>query len=181
MGIKGSGKSTGSNYLISNYQYQEVAFADPLKKACQALFLFSDEQLYGTQEQKEAADPRWFNCSPRTIMQFIGTDLLRNNLGKIMPGLGNDVFIHHFKLWCEQESKLHPNIHIVVSDVRFRNEFECIKKMGGTIIKINRNNVTNDTHASEIEQNEIPYDYIINNTGTITDYYDAIDKILNKI
>src|SRR5687767_10209152 len=71
MGVKGSGKSTGSDYLISNYQYKEVAFADPLKKACQALFLFTDEQLYGTQEEKERADPRWFNCSPRTVMQFI--------------------------------------------------------------------------------------------------------------
>src|SRR5688572_22805430 len=138
MGVKGSGKSTGSDYLIANYKYKEVAFADPLKKACQELFLFSDEQLYGTQKQKETADPRWFNCSPRTAMQFVGTDLLRNNLDKIMPGLGNDIFTYNFKLRYNEGRKLDPDHKIVVSDVRFHNEAECIKSLGGVIIKIAR-------------------------------------------
>uniref|UniRef100_A0A6C0C5R7 Deoxynucleotide monophosphate kinase n=1 Tax=viral metagenome TaxID=1070528 RepID=A0A6C0C5R7_9ZZZZ len=179
MGVKGSGKSTGSEYLISKYQYKEVAFADPLKKACQALFLFGDEQLFGTQEQKETGDPRWFNCSPRTAMQFVGTDLLRNNLDQIMPGLGNDIFTYNFKLRYEGESKLHPDHRIVISDVRFSNEAECIKSMGGIIIKIDRDLEVNDSHPSETDQKEIPYDYIIYNTGTIADYCHEIDRILS--
>jgi len=181
MGLKGSGKSTGSNYLIDKYQYTEVAFADPLKKACQELFLFTDDQLYGTQEQKEADDPRWFNCSPRTVMQFVGTELLRNNLDKIMPGLGNDMFTHHFKLWYDAKYRSDPNCRVVISDVRFLNEAECIKNMGGTIIKIIKDDLaSNDVHSSETGQNNIPYDHIIHNTGTLDDYYRVLDNILSN-
>lgn len=179
LGPKQCGKTTFAEYLVSKYQYTETYFSDSLKKACQALFLFSDDQLYGTQEQKETPDPRWFGCSPRTAMQFVGTDLLRNNLDKIMPGLGNDVFTHHFKLWYEEQSALYPDRCIVISDVRFLNEASCIKQLGGIIIKIDREGLTsNDTHQSETEHNDIEYDYVVYNTGSLEDYHRAIDAVL---
>ena len=53
MGCKGAGKDTCGNYLVDTYDFIQKAFADPLKKACGELFLFTPEQLYGTQEQKK--------------------------------------------------------------------------------------------------------------------------------
>jgi hypothetical protein len=184
MGPKGSGKSTGSNYLVEKYGYQEYSFADPLKKICKILFMFDDEQLYGSQAQKESPDSKWFNCSARTAMQFIGTDLLRDQLDKIMPGLGKDVFTYHFMLWYKQQISINPNLLIVISDVRFQNEVDCIKYLGGTIIKINRNyegSTNNDSHQSETEQQEIiSYDYVINNNTTIEIFNESINKIIGN-
>ena len=76
MGIKGSGKDTCADLLIQNYGFMKKSFADPLKHACKELFLFTNEQVFGTQLQKETPDPRWFGCSPRVALQYVGTDLL---------------------------------------------------------------------------------------------------------
>lgn len=48
---------------------------------------------------------------------------------------------------------------VVITDVRFRNEALAIKKAGGVLLKIVGTGIstTNDTHASEREQNSIPY------------------------
>jgi hypothetical protein len=140
MGAMGSGKTTAANFMINEYGYVEKAFADPLKRACKELFLFTDDQLYGTQAQKEEADNRWFGCSARTAMQFVGTDLFRNQLNAIMPGIKNNIWVHHFKLWYQNHIKILDNPPVVISDIRFQNEADIIKKMGGIIIRIDRPN-----------------------------------------
>ncbi|AGF85184.1 monophosphate kinase [Moumouvirus goulette] len=197
MGNAGSGKTTFADFIVKKYGFIEKSFADPLKKACKELFLFEDHQVYGTQEQKETPDPRWFNCTPRTVLQFVGTELFRDNLERIMPGLGKDIFIYHFKLWYQQELQKNPDIRVVVSDIRFQNEADFIKSLGGTVIKISKepsktnllkkvlsNFIVNqtDTHASEKELKNINnYDILIENTGTIDDYYKKITEVTYNI
>uniref|UniRef100_A0A6G6ABQ5 Deoxynucleotide monophosphate kinase n=1 Tax=Borely moumouvirus TaxID=2712067 RepID=A0A6G6ABQ5_9VIRU len=197
MGNAGSGKTTFAEYIVKNHGFIEKSFADPLKKACQKLFLFEDHQIYGTQEQKETPDSRWFNCTPRTALQFVGTELFRDNLDRIMPGLGKDIFIHHFKIWYERELQRNPDVRVVVSDVRFQNEADFIKSLGGTVIKISREPIKKnlfekvssdfvvnqrDTHASEKElQNIKNYDIYVENTGTIDNYYGEITEIIHNI
>jgi hypothetical protein len=158
MGSKGSGKDTVADHLVSKYaNWTKRSMAEPLKRACQELFLFTDEQLYGTQAQKEQSDSKWFGCSPRKCLQYVGTDLLRDQMGKIMPGLNQDIFIHHFKLWHEQ----HLSYHVVVPDIRFENEVEMIHQLGGVVIKINRPSLTKtDNHASEVAMESVEaYDW----------------------
>ena len=184
MAGKGSGKSTAANYMINNYNFVEKSMAEPLKKACKELFLFTDDQLFGTQEQKETPDPRWFGCSPRKALQYVGTDLIRNNLDNIMPGLDKNIFIHHFKLWYEQEMRKNPNICVVISDIRYQNEADFIHELGGILIKIIRHfEKTVDMHSSEIELQSITtYDHLIENIGTLPEYYSKLDNILvNKL
>jgi hypothetical protein len=177
MGIKGSGKTTGAMYLLKTYGFVEKSFAEPLKKACKELFLLDDIQVFGTQEQKEIPDPRWFNCTPRKMMQYVGTELLRDQLEIIMPELGKDVFTHCFKLWYEAEMKKNHNLCVVISDVRFQNEADFIQSLGGIVIKINRPSLqTNDIHQSEIElQNITTHNFLIENTGTIENFYSELD------
>ena len=183
MGVKGSGKSTGAEFLVNNYGFVEKSFADCLKKACKELFLLSDDQVFGTQEQKETPDPRWFGCTPRKMLQFVGTDLLRNNLDKIMPGLGVNIFTHHFKIWYETELVLNPNLCVVVPDVRFQNEIDFIQSLEGIVIKINRPSaVTWDMHPSELELQSISnYNFLLNNNGSIGEFCDGLSKILKDI
>ena len=180
MGIKGSGKTTGATFLITNYNFIEKSFAECLKKACKELFLLTDEQVFGSQEQKETPDPRWFGCTPRKMLQFVGTDLLRDNLEKIMPCLGKNIFTHHFKLWYERELQKNPNICIVIPDVRFKNEIDFIQSLNGIVIKIDRPSVeTGDTHQSEIElKNIMSHDYLIKNNGTLDKFYNDLEICL---
>ena len=182
MGIKKSGKDTCADYLVTKYGFIKKSFADALKRACAEFFLFTDEQLYGTQEQKETPDPRWFGYTPRLAMQYVGTDLLRDNLDKIMPGLGKRVFTHRFDLWYKDEMKKNPNLSIVIADVRFQNEVDFIQSLGGYVIKINRPNVlTNDVHPSEMELQSITsYNDVIENTGTLDELYDKLISIIQK-
>lgn len=181
MGGKGSGKTTGAAYLVNNYNYCKKSFAGCLKKACQCLFMLTREQLYGEQEDKENSDPRWFNCSARKIVKFIGTDLLRDNMHRLIPELGKDIFVHRFTLWYEEKIKNDPEINVVVDDVRFENENECIKKFGGIIIKIERSSSDGqDMHPSETELNNLPYDFLIENNGTKEELHMTLNHCLSK-
>ena len=181
MGLKKSGKTLAANYLVSNYNFVERAFADCLKKAIQEIFLLTDDQVFGTQEQKEECDSRWFNCSPRQILQFVGTDLLRNNLNLIMPEIGKNVFVHHMRIWCQDQFK-DSKFRLVIPDVRFQNEVDFIHELGGIVIKINRFDSSLDTHASENELLNIEnFDYQINNNTTIEEFVIAINECLKTI
>lgn len=177
IGTKGSGKSTASTYLTSKYGFIENSFAAPLKKACQCLFLLTNEQVNGTLSQKETPDTRWFGCSPRQLLQFVGTDLLRNNLHKLMPELGSDIFIHHFRLWFQEQVAFNPNVKIVISDVRFQNELDFIHELGGTVVKIERGNEIVDTHVSESGICGLDgYDLLLDNNGDYDDLYKKLDS-----
>lgn len=171
LGKKESGKTTASKFLINELNFTEKSFAEPLKKACQDLFLLEEDQINGN--KKEEIDKRW-GCTPRKILQFIGTDLLRNNINKIMPNIGENIFIDIFKVWYEQNKEK----NIVIPDVRFKNEIDFIHSIGGIIIKLDRNNNENDEHESE-NINNLNYDYIINNNKTIENLNKNIIDIYN--
>lgn len=140
----GSGKSTCANILVEKHGFTELAFADPLKRACRELFGFTDEQLYGTQEQKQTPDPNWFGVTPRSVLQYVGTELLRNQMDRIIPELKQNIFVHAMKNKLESREG-----NIVISDVRFQNEVDMIRSLGGYIVLIDRPGLAKQTHASE--------------------------------
>lgn len=58
-GKAGSGKSTAAKVLVEQHGFVEVGLADPLKRICQEVFDFSDEQLWGPSEMRNAPDSRY--------------------------------------------------------------------------------------------------------------------------
>lgn len=80
-GPAGSGKTTVANHLIEKYGAKRYGFAMPLKEMVKAALGFTDEQVYGTQEQKETVDPR-YGHSPRWFLQRIGTEGCRKTFGE---------------------------------------------------------------------------------------------------
>lgn len=178
-GCKGAGKDTCADYLVNFYGFVKVSFANPLKTALKEFFLLRDDQLYGTLQQKEEPDPRWYGASPRTIMQYVGTDLFRDQMERIMPGIGKNIHIHRFKLWYEAQIKLNPNLRVVISDLRFVNEGDYIRHLGGTVIEVNRFQIIpTDLHPSETEFKLITEKIIINNNGTKSDLYAKLDTVV---
>lgn len=113
-GPAGSGKSTVATHLVEKYGAVRYGFATPLKEMVKRALDFTDEQVYGTQEQKEAVDPR-YGHSPRWFLQRIGTEGCRATFGE--------------DFWTKQAIdtiyRQNPRL-AVIEDMRFINESEAV-------------------------------------------------------
>ena len=180
LGNKQSGKDTSGEYIINNYGYRRYAFGDPVKEICRILFCLSDEQLTNG-DKKEQIDLRW-GLSPRQMFQRLGTEFGQFGIFKLFPELKDkikyrELWIKLFKEWTNKH-----NDNIVITDVRFKHEIECIQKIGGIIIRINRDIGIEDSHISENELYNISdelVDFTIDNSYSKEDLYSQIDTIIN--
>ena len=109
--------------------------------------------------------PQRFFSTPRQLLQYVGTDLIRNCVDNMF---WCKAFIHDCK----------PYEAIVVPDVRFANERATIKEMGGKLVLIKRGTETiTDSHMSENSLgNDDDYDIVFNNTSDISNLHDDLDK-----
>lgn len=173
MGKKYSGKDTASDIIVSNYNFKKISFAEPLKKICMELFNFSQEQM---ETKKETIDERW-NTTPRTVLQYIGTEVFRKDINKIIPHIENNFWVKSLEY-----NYIGKYDNLVISDVRFQNEVDMIHKYGGIVIKLTRDNNNIDNHESESNIDYIiNYDYVVNNNSTLNDLTNSIMDILKNI
>ena len=160
-GKKQSGKSTIAKYLVADKGFTEVSWAEPLKTHIgKGLFGFTEAQVNGTDQDKEALDPRW-GYSPRYVLQVVGTELFRKNLDQ-------DFWV---KVGAVRIKDLLSQGHnVVVTDCRFPNEMDMIRKLGGVTVRVSRiGQVCTDTHASETSLDGYEFDeYIQAVSGDLT-------------
>lgn len=166
VGKKQVGKDTVAQYLVNYYDFIQHAYAAPLKKACQVLFLLESEQLH-VNRLKEQTDPRW-GKTPREMMQLVGTDLFRQHVDQ-------DFWVKHMEHWLNEHTDKNKNI--VISDVRFQNEADLIRKKGGVLWLIERDTVFHDNHQSETQHIHHIDTTIVNNTS-LDDLYTQINIAL---
>jgi hypothetical protein len=176
-----SGKDTASDYLVKKFGYTKRGFAYPLKESVQKMFMFNNEQLYT--EKKEIIDPNW-GVKPRKVLQFIGTDIVRNLFCKsLLPDIENNFWIKSGDIWYNNNKEVH-NGKVVWCDVRFQNEVDYIQSKNGIVIKIERTLECDEDslHESELDIDKITnYNYKIENNDTINKFYHDIDILINKI
>ena len=253
LGRKRVGKDTVADHLVQEYGYQKISMADPLKDVLRVLFLFGDEQLYG--DLKEVIDERW-GISPRQALQFVGTNIFRDCLGGLIPGIGNDFWVRRceyglqggiqyqdygsvlknilqilflFRIdqldgelfdqvdkrwnvkpcdvlgfmdgllnekleelidgywkkrngmpcWCDVPERQLDRGAIVVADVRFNNEADMVHRLGGIVVKVDRDIPKEDTHISESGIDAMTcYDILIQNNGSLEDLYEVVGEIV---
>lgn len=141
VGKAGHGKDAIGDILENSHGFKKEAFAKPVKDAARVLWLFTDDQLYG--KTKEVVDERW-GISPRMAMQFLGTEVGREDFQRLMPQLGNGFWLEHFRRRHQEQIQKHkedPADHtsnVVVCDVRFPNEAAVIRQLGGIVAKVTR-------------------------------------------
>lgn len=105
----------------------------------------------------------------RQLLQKFGTEVGRS----ISPNLWVDALMNDY---IEAKSGGYEEDWIV-TDVRFENEAEAIRKNSGILIRLNRNTGSNDQHSSETAlDNYKNFDLVIDNNGTIDE---LIDKVYN--
>lgn len=164
-GQKYNGKDTIANYLRDSHGYTQVAFADALKDICGVLFDFNYDQLYGC--SKEVPDSHWFGITPRTILQYVGTEIFRT-------------YDEAFWIKCVENKINRKKGLYVISDVRFQNELDMIKQHRGCVIRVVRPNiVTSDLHSSETNILSFSVKYEIINNGTVEELYRSVDAVLD--
>jgi dephospho-CoA kinase len=179
-GRKGVGKDTLADYLVSNYGFIKLSMADPLKKAVMEMFSLTYDQVYGDYIAKETPDSRWFNASPRQILQYIGTDLFRNQLNEIMPGINKNVHVIAMKNKIASIREKNPSANIVIADIRFDNEIE----ISNIIIKLTRNIETDNNtqmHESEAGICDSLCSVVWNNNSNKQMLYECFDAYYSSI
>lgn len=110
------------------------------------------------------ADVKFKNLmSVREFLQKLGTEGLRNNL--------------HENVWVNALfSEFDPaSSKWLITDVRFQNEADAIKKLGGIVVRIDRGMDTG-THPSETSLDDYKFDYTITNKGSLNDLVKEVAK-----
>ena len=182
-GAQGAGKDTVGGILESKHGFVKLAFASAIKDILSALFSWPRDMLEGltkeSREWRETPNKYWSDklaipdFSPRRAMQIVGTDLFRNQLNK-------DIWINIIenKIMMLRESNI--NINIVITDCRFANEFDMIRKFSDArIIKIVKDTHVEmaPAHSSENDWTNVEAE-ILQNNGSIEDLELAIEKII---
>jgi hypothetical protein len=176
-GRKFNGKDTLAEYLKKKYGYQQMMFAKPIKDLCRLIFGFNEEQLYGS--TKETLDERW-GVTPRDMFQYIGTEMFRKMMANKIPGIGEGFWIKCLMEQVKSILRENPDARIVISDVRFPNEIDVIRQLGGLLIRVKRPSVNNstDVHESEIYIEQLEVDFELLNDSTIDSLYNKFDGLL---
>lgn len=171
LGKKRNGKDTSADHIVNKYGFEKISFAAPLKEIIKILFDFDDDIL--NSDLKDEFDEKW-NTSPRALMQYIGTDIMRIKLGEFINKSTNDIWVDI----CMNKI-LKSGKNYVISDVRYQNEVDAIHKNNGIVIKVFRNIDNDDLHISETSIDNITnYDYIIDNNADYNKLYDNLDNIM---
>lgn len=154
LGRAGHGKTTAARWLREERGYEIVSLADPLKRVAATVMGFSHAQLYGTQAEKEAIDPR-YGMSARTFLQRLGTEGMRAEYGL-------DVHVRAMLRRCA------PGGLYVVDDVRFVDEVAAINAAGGAVIRIVCTDAPSAnvlSHSSETGCDAVPESWLL---GAVT-------------
>lgn len=138
---------------INANSWVEVSFADPLKKVVAVLFDYDYPILLGrdvtSREQREKICTRNYSqcgaLSGRVALELFGTEIARNNLGQ-------DIWIDIARRTCCE--LLNNNVNVVISDIRFENEFNMVNDLGGHIIVVYR--APNDLILTDADKLEHP-------------------------
>ncbi len=164
-GFKRTGKDTAAGYLHSHHGLMPFAFADNVKKTAMAMFGLTGMQVYGTHGyDREQVLPEW-GISVREILQKVGTECGRDIFGM-------DIWIKRLQV----DINAIPGIPYLVSDVRFDNEAKWILDSGGIVIDIQREGCNPDGHRSESGITE--FNYQVYNDGTLEEFYDLLDQLM---
>lgn len=174
-GLAGSGKDTAYEILkqeleLCGYNTKKLSFAQKLKDVCCLLFGWDLNRLYNDADYKEGTTLddgsidmacELLNKSRRVVMQEIGTDAMRDNFHK-------DIWIITMKL-AINNGEFSGCDYGFITDMRFLNEIDFVKSMGGKCVRVNRvgenTTLTSETdHASEHEWQEFSeWDHIVEN------------------
>jgi hypothetical protein len=195
-GHAGVGKDAVANFMGG----KRFSFAEPLKRFVQEVFAFSDDQVWGASQHRNAPDKRYTRAdgqplTPRYALQTLGTEWGRDCYPDVWAELG----VRRAREWLERGP---TDAHIarpcprppdqavctcpagaVLTDCRFINEARAIRQAGGEVWRVVRPGhvLPPDvaSHPSETEQDTPAMvelvDRIIMNDGSLDELQVAVE------
>ena len=201
VGFIGSGKDTVADYLVNFHRFKRESFANSLKDAVSVIFGWDRELLEGRTKEsrnwRETRDEWWSkrlkqDITPRWVLQYWGTEVVRK-------GFNDDMWVASL-----EHRLLNTKNDIVITDCRFPNEIKAIRAAGGKVVRIKRGPepewfeaaksmnkgparnmnwaLSKHTieelgiHASETAWVGQKFDAVLDNSGTIDDLYQQIER-----
>lgn len=170
----GSGKTTLSKYIQSSvilsgceYLYERKSFAENVRQVTSILTGINIENLRSDTD-KNRFIPK-YQKSLGEILQNVGTGMRQT----VHP----DVWVNSlFSTFDKRVNSQSTPSYWIIDDVRFENEAQKIKEMGGILIRLNgdpanarQNSNRNLTHISETAlDNYTGFDFIFDTNITLT-------------
>lgn len=211
IGVSGyakSGKDTVAQIICSQHgEWKIKKFAHKLKEIASLLTGFPVE-FFEDQSLKDIKMNGW-EMTSREFMQKLGTEAIRNNLHEdawvnaLMSEYAMDISfkakcvdcrhswgrevdnMYRFSTCpkCASISLTHDvGTKWVITDCRFSNEANAIKRVGGVLVRINRpNNRPTNNHPSEVSLDDYEFDYILNNNTDIEGLERKVSYMLRKL
>jgi hypothetical protein len=166
-----SGKSTVAGYLDSR-GYQCLKFAQPIKDMICMLLMHDGYKIEQArkmvEEGKNTPIPFAFaGKTPRELQQTLGTEWGRNTVNK--------------ELWVGLmvNKILSSKVPVVVDDMRFPDEYDCLKGLGALMVRVDRPGATKPNgHSSEGALDAHDFDVVLENMGTLSDLRDSVYKMV---
>ena len=176
IGIAGwarSGKDTIADYLVEKKGYKKVSFSTPMKEAMYRLNpRITVNEVVNTPLRVGVDVYDWEGLKERSpdvrgLLQRFGTEV------------GREMFDENF--WVDYALNSIPDGEkAVIADVRYPNEADAIKALGGKVFRVVRQGVgPANEHASEHALSGYKFDGEFNNDGTISSLYYIIDENIN--
>ena len=171
-GKKRVGKDTLADLIERHYGNQKIAFADALRATLYATNPLLDADgtrvqdavdLYGYEGIKSTK----YSGEYRSLMQRLGTDGVRDNIGD--------------STWVDiVKRNISAGGDWTVIDARFPNEIQAVRDSGGIILWVHRPGVeSDDSHASENSVTQDDCDFIIYNHGTPADMLSQFKRYMD--
>lgn len=171
-GTMGAGKSTAIETLLESdltVGHYNIKFAQPL---------YDIQELVYKRIERTYQRPDSF-VKDRKLLQWLGTDWGRDTIRE-------SIWVD---LWQEEVKYAQENYSwatITCDDVRFDNEADRFKSLGGVLIKLVRDN-TNvlhggvSNHKSEAGVNSKFIDFTVENNGTLEQFKSSLTKVYQEI
>lgn len=155
---------------------KKIAFADPIKKAAKIIYpQLSDEDLWGPSERRDKILEGYINPDtgePLTVRNVL------TQLGKWGRSTNPDCWANSTIL--DAKNILLNYGLVVISDLRFKNELEIVRKNNGKIIRIIRSLVKYS--VNDISENDLDgftgFDRIVNNDGGLAELETIAQKVV---
>ncbi|MGV9546847.1 deoxynucleotide monophosphate kinase family protein [Streptomyces ardesiacus] len=174
-----AGKDTAGKWLVDNRGYRRVGFADALKAA-----VLGVNPIVGTDEDdlvsegERLADVLDF-WGPERAKDVPEVRRLYQEFGRSMRAVDPDIWIR--PVLAKAMKANDTGVPVVVTDVRYPNEVESLRRAGFHLVYIERPGVPQMDHESENSLSADDADYTIQNFGFLEDLYDKVERFWDRV
>jgi hypothetical protein len=173
-GYAGTGKDTVRT-MLEQKGFTGLAFADPIRAMLRTLLRSSglNEAYMDSRALKERTIPE-LDVSYRHLAQTLGTEWGR--------AVQADLWLRLAANKMMMASREDAAAKFVISDVRFANEADFVRQLGGQIWRIERADTPSvRDHVSEREIDSLKVDQYIHNNGSLADLYSTVAGALRVL